>query len=107
MKFISFTTNGWMDESGKYVIIANPDTKTFEVRYYNNGFNVSNLLLNIEQPYIIIGSDIKNDDEAVMIAENHMNPIQTTKVNGDAKSVMSKTEKLLCDIAHLILDTLE
>lgn len=107
MTFTAFTTNGWIDSTHKYVIVANPDVKTFETRYYENGYSLSDALLNKEQRYIVIGKDLTDDNDAIKAAESHMNPIQEIKSGDSQSKAMTKMEKLMCDIAHMILDALE
>lgn len=78
MQFKQFTTNGWLDDSGHYVIVANYDRKSFAVRHYKKEFSISDLLLNTENPYEDLGI-AKTDVEAISIAENHCSGKETTK----------------------------
>ena len=70
MEFKQFTSNGWIDESKHFVIVANFDTKKFQVRYYENEFELNSLLLGKASAYKDLG-EYDNDTDAVNAAKNY------------------------------------
>lgn len=113
MKFTQFTTNGWVDDTCKYVIVANPDTHKFQVRFYKDGFSTTNLLLGKNNESVIIGEDFDSDSDATAAADNHYKnsmKVEAFKEYMDDKSKdqdAKLVKQTLIDIAHLILERFE